>query len=39
LRKVNGKQVRIPFQYKKAIKGRSQYEDVILKPGDVIVVP
>ncbi len=39
LRKENGKQVRIPFQFKKAIKGRAQYEDIILKPGDVVVVP
>jgi polysaccharide biosynthesis/export protein len=39
LRRENGKQVRIPFQYKKALKGKSKYEDVILKPGDVVVVP
>lgn len=39
LRKDKGQQIKIPFHYKKALKGRSQYEDVILKPGDIIVVP
>jgi len=38
LRKENGKQIRIPFQYKKALKGQSK-DDVVLQPGDVIVVP
>jgi polysaccharide export outer membrane protein len=38
LRTENNKQVRIPFQYKKALKGRAK-DDVVLQPGDVIVVP
>jgi polysaccharide biosynthesis/export protein len=38
LRNENNKQVRIPFQYKKALKGRTK-EDILLQPGDVIVVP
>lgn len=38
LRTENNKQVRIPFQYKKALKGRTK-EDILLQPGDVIVVP
>jgi polysaccharide export outer membrane protein len=38
LRTENNKQVRIPFQYKKALKGRVK-EDILLQPGDVIVVP
>jgi len=38
LRTENRKQVRIPFQYKKALKGRAK-DDVPLQPGDVIVVP
>lgn len=38
LRTENGKQVRIPFQYKKALKGKTQ-ADILLQPGDVIVVP
>jgi len=38
LRTENGKQVRIPFQYRKALKGKVK-EDIPLQPGDVIVVP
>ena len=38
LRMENKKQIRIPFQYKKALKGRTQ-DDVLLEPGDVVVVP
>jgi len=38
LRTENNKQVRIPFQYKKALKGKTK-EDIPLHPGDVIVVP
>jgi polysaccharide biosynthesis/export protein len=38
LRIVNKKQVRIPFQYKKALKGRAQ-DDFLLQPGDIVVVP
>jgi polysaccharide export outer membrane protein len=37
LREQNGKKIRIPFHYKKAVAGRS--ENVVLKPGDVVVVP
>jgi polysaccharide export outer membrane protein len=38
LRIENNKQVRIPFQYKKALKGKVK-EDILLQPGDMIVVP
>ena len=38
LRTENNKQIRIPFQYKKALKGKVK-EDILLQPGDVIVVP
>jgi len=38
LRTENNKQVRIPFQYKKALKGKVK-EDILLQPGDLIVVP
>jgi len=38
LRTENKKQVRIPFQYKKALKGRDR-DDIALQPGDVVVVP
>jgi polysaccharide export outer membrane protein len=34
----NNKQIRIPFQYKKALRGKTK-EDILLLPGDVIVVP
>jgi polysaccharide biosynthesis/export protein len=37
LREKNGKKIRIPFQYKKAVAGKS--ENVALQPGDVVVVP
>lgn len=37
LREQNGKKIRIPFHYKKAVAGKS--ENVALKPGDVVVVP
>jgi polysaccharide export outer membrane protein len=37
LREKNGKKIRIPFQYKKAVAGKS--ENVVLQPGDVVVVP
>jgi polysaccharide biosynthesis/export protein len=37
LREENGKKVRIPFHYKKAVAGKS--ENLALQPGDVIVVP
>jgi polysaccharide export outer membrane protein len=37
LREQNGKKLRIPFHYKKAVAGKS--ENVALQPGDVIVVP
>lgn len=40
LRNVNGRQVRIPFNYKKAIRGETgKNEDVALMPGDMVVVP
>jgi len=37
LREQNGKKIRIPFHYKKAVAGKS--ENVTLRPGDVVVVP
>lgn len=39
LRGEQGKQVRIPFKYKKALQGRSGNGDILLQPGDVVVVP
>jgi polysaccharide biosynthesis/export protein len=34
-----GSQVRLPFNYKDAIKGKKPENNVLLKPGDTIVVP
>ncbi len=39
LRTENGKQVKIPFNYKQVVKGRHPEQNVALKPGDTIVVP
>ena len=39
LRNENGRQIKIPFNYKEAIKGSRPEENVLLKPGDTIVVP
>ena len=34
-----GSQVRLPFNYKEAIKGKKPENNIVLKPGDTIVVP
>ncbi|MGB8582442.1 MAG: polysaccharide biosynthesis/export family protein [Candidatus Sulfotelmatobacter sp.] len=39
LRVIDGKQTKLPFNYKDAIKGRSKQQNIALKPGDTIVVP
>jgi len=39
LRKVNGKPVQIPFNYKKSIVGRGDKDNIVLLPGDIVVVP
>jgi polysaccharide export outer membrane protein len=39
LRKENGKMTAIPFNYKAVVKNRKSDQDVILKPGDRLVVP
>jgi polysaccharide export outer membrane protein len=39
LRNEDGKQVKYPFNYREVIKGRNQDQNVVLKPGDTIVVP
>jgi polysaccharide biosynthesis/export protein len=38
-RTVDGKQVRFPFNYKDVISGKNTDQNVVLKPGDTIVVP
>jgi polysaccharide export outer membrane protein len=39
LRTENGKQQKIPFNYKEVIKGNHPEQNIILKPGDTLVVP
>jgi polysaccharide export outer membrane protein len=39
LRKGDGKMTTIPFNYKEVVKKRRPEQDVVLKPGDRIVVP
>jgi polysaccharide biosynthesis/export protein len=39
LREENGKEVRYPFNYKQAIRGESVGQNIILKPGDTVVIP
>ena len=39
LRKENGKMTTIPFNYKEVVRNRRTEQDVVLKPGDRIVVP
>ncbi len=39
LRTENGKQVRLPFDYKDVVNGRRPEQNIVLKPGDTVVVP
>ncbi len=39
LRSVDGKQVRLPFKYDAFIKGQKNSQDLVLRPGDTVVVP
>ncbi len=41
LRTVNGKEQKIPFNYKKMVSGRGNEvrDDILLVPGDIVVVP
>jgi len=39
LRTQNGKQIKLPFNYKEAISGKNPEQNIELLPGDVIVVP
>jgi polysaccharide biosynthesis/export protein len=39
LRTDNGNQTKLPFNYKEAIKGNVPEQNVMLRPGDTIVVP
>ena len=39
LRTVDGKQQRIPFNYSRVIKGEKPEQNILLYPGDTVVVP
>ncbi len=39
LRTENGKQRKLPFNYKQVVKGEAMDQNVLLQPGDTIVVP
>lgn len=39
LRTENGKQEKVPFNYKEVIKGNLPEQNIVLKPGDTLVVP
>ncbi len=39
LREENGKQIKFPFNYKEVVKGNRPEQNILLKPGDTIVVP
>ena len=39
LRQENGKQVRLPFNYTAVLKGEHMEQNILLKPGDTVVVP
>jgi polysaccharide export outer membrane protein len=39
LRNENGKQVKYPFNYKEVIRGERPEQNLVLKPGDTIIVP
>lgn len=39
LRAENGKQQKIPVNYKRLVKGQAMEQNIVLKPGDTIIVP
>lgn len=39
LRTENGKPVKLPFNYKEVVKGNNPEQNIVLKPGDTVVVP
>ena len=39
LRNENGQQVKLPFNYKEVVKGNNPGQNILLKPGDTLVVP
>ena len=39
LRKAEGKQVKLPFDYKAFLRGKNVEQNILLMPGDTVVVP
>jgi polysaccharide export outer membrane protein len=39
LRTENGQETKVRFNYKEAIKGHGTQQNIVLKPGDTLVVP
>jgi polysaccharide biosynthesis/export protein len=39
LRTENGQQTKLPFNYKEVVKGRHPEQNILLRPGDTVVVP
>lgn len=39
IRQQDGNRTRLPFHYKKAMSGKKMSEDIVLQPGDMVVVP
>ena len=39
LRTENGKQTKLPFNYKDVISGKQTDQNIMLQPGDTIVIP
>jgi polysaccharide export outer membrane protein len=39
LRTVDGKQQKYPFNYKEVLNGKAAGQNIVLRPGDTIVVP
>ena len=39
LRSENGKQIRLPFDYKSVIRGEHQEQNIALQPGDSVIIP
>lgn len=39
LRTDEGKQEKLPFNYREVVKGHNQEQNILLKPGDTVVVP
>lgn len=39
VRSENGREIRLPFNYKDVIKGKNPEQNLVLRPGDTVIVP